>query len=132
MELRARMRQAAEPYVPAGEQVEAVIPARFAPPWLRRALPGSTPSEVVDTLVLLLQILLPLLFGRRRMLVVTSTLIMVLDCGRVRFTRPRSVLAIVPRRALGPPKGFVGHKVTIAGETLRIRRRFFPDITAVG
>jgi hypothetical protein len=131
MELREKIRRAAAVYVPAGEQIQVVIPARFAPFRGCDPLPPMSTS-VLDIGGLVFDVLLPLLSDRRRVLVVTSTLIVVLDCGRGRCTSPRSVLAIVPRQTLGPPKGFFRHKVRIAGETLRIQRRFFPDITAVG
>jgi len=131
MELREKIRRAAVPYVPPGELIQAVIPARTVPSPLLLA-PGPTPSEALDIVSAVFQSLFLWLGHRRRVLVVTSTLIVVLDCGRGRFGRPRSVLAVVPRRAVGPPKGLVRHRVTIAGETMRIRRRFFPDITAVG
>jgi len=115
MALRDKLRTGAEPFVPPGEQVEAVIPAQTASQWW-----------------ILLAWIVFFILNRYRMLVVTPTQIAVLDCGRWRVTKPKSVVTVVPRGPLGPPRGAIFHKVVIGDETLRIHRRFFKDIEAVG
>jgi hypothetical protein len=115
MALREKMREGAAPHLQPGEPVDAVIAAQTAP-----------------QLLILVGVLIFVLINRYRMLVVSPTHITVLDCGRWRMTKPKSVLAVVPRVPLGPPTGTLFHKVTINGETLRIHRRFFADLNQVG
>jgi hypothetical protein len=115
MAIRDKLRDNAAPFAPPGEQVEAVIPAQTASQWW-----------------IALALIVFLILNRYRMIVVTPTQIAVLDCGRWRAIKPKSVVTVVPRAALGPPQGVIFHKVTIGDETLRVHRRFFDDIRKVG
>ena len=112
MAIRDSMRSSAAPYLRPGERMQAVIGAQTANRWLD-ALGG-----------------LFLFLGRNRyrILAVTSDRILVLDAGRLSLRQARGVITELPRSTrLGPGSG-LWHQIDVGPETIRVHRRFYPDL----
>jgi hypothetical protein len=112
MALRDRMRESAARYLQPNENVQAVIGAQTASQWLA-AITG---------------VLAFMSLNRYRILVVTSTRILVLDAGKTSMRQARGMVMELPRATrLGPASG-IWHRIPAGSETLRVHRRFFTDI----
>jgi hypothetical protein len=112
MAIRDSMRSSAAAYLRPGECVQAVIGAQTASQWV--AMLGG--------------FLLFLGLNRYRILVVTPDRIVVLDAGKLSLKKARGVVAELPRTTrLGPGSG-LWHPVKAGEETLRVHRRFYPDL----
>jgi hypothetical protein len=113
MALSNKMRSAADPYLRPGELVQALIGAQ-------------THSNY---LAMLTGFWMLLVLNRYRMIVATSHRVLVLDTGRLGFTKVRAVVTELPRDTrLGPPRGVAWYRVRVGEETLRVHRRFFSQI----
>lgn len=119
MTLRDKMMNAAAEYVRPGEQIQAVFGAQTASALVRMmSIFGAIGS------------LLTIFFNKYRMFVVTDQRILVLDTGRWSLTKPRGIVAELPRATrLGPATG-IWSKIDTGQEKLRVHRRFFKDIAA--
>jgi hypothetical protein len=112
MALRDAMRDSAVPFLEPGEPVQAVIGAQTA-------------SQYVAGIA---GIFVFLGLNHYRILAVTPTRIVVLDAGKTSMKKARGVVTVLPRSTrLGPATG-MWHKIPVAGETLRVHRRFYKDI----
>lgn len=71
-----------------------------------------------------------LIFNSFRAVIVTDQRILLLDCGKMRMGKPKSVIRELPRNTkIGPTKG-LWWKCTTLGEKFYIHRRFHKDIEA--
>jgi hypothetical protein len=112
MSLRDSMRDSAIPFLQPGEQVQAVFGAQTASQYIA-GLAG---------------IFVFLGLNRYRIFAVTPTRIVVLDAGKTSMKKAQGVVTVLPRSTrLGPATG-MWHKIPVAGETLRVHRRFYKDI----
>jgi hypothetical protein len=106
------MRESAAPYVQPGENIQAVFGAQTTSQYLA----GLTGWIVFFAI------------NRYRIVVPTDRRILVLDAGKTSMKKARGIVAELPRSTqLGPPTG-VWHAIPVAGERLRVHRRFFKDI----
>jgi hypothetical protein len=106
------MRSSAAPFLQPGEPIQAVIGAQTASQWMA-ALTG---------------VFVFLSMNHYRILAVTPTRIVVLDCGKVSSTKAKGVVMELPRSTrLGPGTG-LWHQIPAGAEKLRVHRRFFKDI----
>lgn len=121
--MREKMRARARPFLEPDEPIDAVIAAQTRSFYLALAF---------FAVAVVPGVLLFLLINRYRMIVVTPRRIVVLDSGRWNGTKPKSVVAELPRTPLGPPNGKLWHKVQVGDETLRVARAYFKDIVAAG
>jgi len=69
-----------------------------------------------------------LFFNNFRAVIVTDQRILLLDCGKMRMGKPKSVIRELPRNTrIGPTKG-LWWKCTSLGEKFYIHRRFHKDV----
>lgn len=88
-------------------------------------------AQTASQFLALLGLLPFLLANRYRCVVVTDRRILVLDSGRVATAAPKSIVRVLPRSTrIGPPTGALWYVTGNLGETLRIHKRFHPDIQA--
>jgi hypothetical protein len=112
MAIRDSMRSSAAAHLRPGERVQAVIGAQTASPRVAAfggffRFPG---------------------LNRYRIVAVTPDRIVVLDAGKLSLKKARGVVAELPRSTrLGPGSG-LWHPVKAGQETLRVHRRFYPDL----
>jgi hypothetical protein len=115
MALRDKLRERVQPYLQPGEQVEQVFLAQGGmTPWLANGAFG----------------LLGAMTATRRIVVVTSQAILVVEASKLTGTTPtkRGVIARLPRQTvIGPPRGLWA-KVRIADDNLYVHKRFHRDI----
>jgi hypothetical protein len=112
MALRDSMRDSAAEYLRPGETVQAVLGAQTA----------SQLLAAVSGFFLFLRL------NRYRIVAVTSQRVLILDAGWASMKAACGVVAELPRSTrLGPATG-LWHVIPVAGENLRVHRRFFKDI----
>ena len=112
MAIRDSMRSSAAAYLRPGERVQAVIGAQTASPWV--AVLGG--------------VLLFLGVNRYRILIVTPDRIIVLDAGQTSLRKARGVVTELSRSTRLGPGSRRWHQVKVGEETLRVHRRFYPDL----
>ncbi len=114
MAIRDKIRDQASAHLEPGEQIQAV----FA---------GQTHSQYL----LVLGGLLFLLLNSYRCVVVTDRRVAVFDAGKMGMSKPRQLIASLPRTTdLGAPSG-LWHVVELNGERLRVHKRFHKDVAGV-
>jgi hypothetical protein len=113
MALRDQIRERVQPFLAPGEQIQAVIPAQTANPYL-----------------ILISFWLIYLRNPYRVVVATDRRILVFRSGRSGVKNVKEILAEHPRSTLiGPGKGF-WYKTDALGERLYIHKRFHSDLAA--
>jgi hypothetical protein len=114
MAIRDKIRDQAAAHLEPGEQIQAV----FA---------GQTHSQYL----LMFGGILFLLLNSYRCVVVTDRRVAVFDAGKLGMSKPRQLIASLPRTTdLGAPSG-IWHVVELNGEAIRVHRRFHKDIVSV-
>ena len=109
--IRERIIENVQPLLEPGEQIQAVIPAQTKSGWLG-ALGG----------------ILLIFFNRYRPVVVTDRRIVITDAGRWAQSKPKTIVASVPRSTqIGPPSG-LWWKSSSLGQPLFINKRFHKDV----
>jgi hypothetical protein len=119
MALRDKLHERVQPYLRPGEQVEEVFPAQGGiSPWLT-----LTPLGALGAVFLL-----P--FITRRIVVVTTQAIVVLEASKVTFTAPKGVgvIARLPRQTVIGPARSLWAKCRLGDEKLYVHRRYHQDI----
>jgi hypothetical protein len=114
MALRDKIETAVRPHLQEGEELQAVFWAQTHSQWLA-PLVGFIPFIFIN---------------RYRTVAVTNHRIAVFDSGRWSTTKAHSLALVLPRATvLGPGSG-IWHPIEVAGQKLRVHRRFFKDLRA--
>ena len=115
MGLREKLRERVDPFLRPGEQVEQAFLAQAGlSPWMN-----------------MLGALWVLLFAKPRIVAVTNQRIIVLRAGKWLGTKPKDIVAELPRQTpMGPLRGRLWGKTHIAGEEVWIHKRFHKDVEA--
>lgn len=114
MALRDKIRDKAVAQLEPGEQIQAVFAGQTHSPYL-----------------LMFGGILFLLLNSYRCVVVTDRRVAVFDAGKMGMSKPRQLIASLPRNTpLGAPSG-IWHVVELNGESLRVHKRFHKDIASV-
>lgn len=109
--IRERITENARPLLEPGEQIQAVIPAQTKSGWLG-ALGGIA----------------LVFFNRYRPVLVTDRRIVITDAGRWAQSKPKEIVASMPRSTqIGPASG-IWWKSSSLGQTLYINQRFHKDV----
>jgi hypothetical protein len=113
MALRDKMAANAQPLLEQGEQIQVTFAGQTSSGWM----------AVVP--------LLSLIFNRYDLIVATDRRIVLFDCGKWGVTKPRTILASLPRiTQIGPPSG-LWWKCTSFGPTCYVHKRFHKDVEQV-
>jgi|SRR5579862_9508281 len=113
MALRDKIRANAAPFLEAGEEIQAVIPA-----------------QTMSAYWVLLSYWIILASNGLRVIVVTDRRILLCQSGRVRMTLVREVLAELPRQTVIGPAHGLWYRTDALGQRLYINRRFHKDLAA--
>ena len=109
--IRDRIKETAQPLLEPGEQIQAVIPAQTKNGWL-----GA------------LGIILLIFTNRYRPIIVTDRRIVITDSGKYAMSKPKSIVASLPRSTqIGPASG-IWWKSNSLGQTLFVHKRFHKDV----
>jgi hypothetical protein len=113
MAIRDKLRANAQPHLQPGEQIQAVMAAQAASPFL----------AIISYWIIIAK-------NAYRIIVVTDRRILLCTTGRLTVTPVKAVLREYPRSTrLGPPSG-LWHTTEALGEKLWIHKRFAKDIEA--
>lgn len=115
MALRDKLRERVQPHLEPGEQIQAVFMAQTGPtPWLAGAI-----GAVIYMFI-----------AKYKVVAVTDRAIVMLKAGAFSPSKPKEVLARLPRTRIGKPEAKVWGKIELGGERHWVHRRFFGDIEA--
>jgi hypothetical protein len=110
--LRKKILENSQQFLTPGEEVQAVIAGQTLSGWL-----GGLSALVY-------------FWNNFRVVLVTDQRILVLDCGKLRLGKPKSVVRELPRATrIGTPSG-LWWKCTTLGEKLYVHKRFHKDVVA--
>ena len=110
--IRDKIIENSQQFLQQGEQVQAVIGGQTLNGWW-----GALAT-------------LAYFWNNFRAVLVTDRRILVLDCGKLKMGKPRSIVRELPRRTkIGPATG-LWWKSTSFGEKLYIPKRFHKDVAA--
>jgi hypothetical protein len=105
--IRDKIIENSQQFLQPGEQVQAVIGGQTLNGWIGGIF---------------------MIFNNFRAVIATDKRILVLDCGKMRMGKPRSIVRELPRHTqIGPTKG-LWWKCTSLGEKFYVHRRFHKDV----
>ena len=112
MAIRDKIATNAQPYLEPGERIQVVFVGQTKSGWW----------GLLSYLVFF--------WNKYLDVIVTDRRILVLQCGAMQSTRPKSLLLVAPRQILIGPANGLWWKCTTLGKQMYVHKRFHKDIEA--